>query len=237
MFDDPAERRDRLAAAQTLKVAPKRNHADACAGAEVVISAVTADQVEAVATTAARVLKPGQLFLDVNSASPATKRRAATIVAASGADYVEGAVMAAVAGPGIKVEILTGGPKAARAAARLNAVGMNLTPVATEYGKASAIKLCRSIMIKGLEALIVDCALASRHWCIEREVYASLAGTFPSIDWPKLADDMAERVSTHGVRRAAEMREAADMLREIDIEPGLASAVADAQARGARRKP
>ena len=237
VFDDPAKREARLAAMSVGKVVAKRDHADACSGAAIIISAVTADQVEAVAATAAKHLKPGQLFLDVNSASPATKRRAARIVEASGADYVEGAVMAAVAGPGIKVEILTGGPKAGRAAELLNAVGMNLTPVAHEYGKASAIKLCRSIMIKGLEALIVDSSRASTHWGVEREVTASLSRTFPSIDWPKLAVDMTERVATHGIRRAAEMREAADMLSEIDIDPGLAAAVAAAHDRGAKRKP
>lgn len=235
LFDDPERRAACLAAAAERRVAPRASHADACTAAAIVISAVTADQVEAVAHTVARSLKPGQIFLDVNSASPATKKRAARIVEASGADYVEGAVMAAVAGPGIRVQILTGGPKAGRAAELLNAAGMNLTPVALEHGKASAIKLCRSIMIKGLEALIVDSARASKHWGGEREVNASLSSTFPSIDWSTLADDMAERVATHGRRRSAEMREAADMLAEIDIDPSLVRAVADAQRRGAKK--
>jgi 3-hydroxyisobutyrate dehydrogenase-like beta-hydroxyacid dehydrogenase len=234
-FVNPAKRDAGLAAARAVNAIPKASCSAVCSGAAIVISAVTADQVESVAAMAAKHLKPGQMFLDCNSASPATKRRAAQLVEASGADYVEGAVMAAVASPGIRVEILTGGPKAARAAELLNAVGMNLTPVATEHGKASAIKLCRSIMIKGLEALIVDSARASKHWGVEREVYASLAGTFPSIDWPKLADDMAERVATHGIRRAAEMREVADMLDEIDIDPSLAAAVSAAHKRGAKR--
>ena len=102
--------------------------------------------------------------------------------------------MAAVAGPGIRVEILAGGPEAERAAALLNAVGMNLTPVAREHGKASAIKLCRSIMIKGLEALMVDSARACRHWGVEAEVYASLARTFP-------VDRLADARRRHGRAR------------------------------------
>ncbi len=234
-FDEPTTGEARRAEAAALQVTPKSSNADACATSTIVVSAVTADQVESVATLAAQNLRPGQIFLDLNSASPTTKRRAAQLVEASGADYVEGAVMAAVAGPGIRVQILTGGPRAAETAELLNAVGMNLTPVAREHGKASAIKLCRSIMIKGLEALIVDSARASRHWDVEREVYASLTGTFPSIDWPMLAEDMAERVATHGKRRSAEMREAADMLGDIGIDPGLAAAVSDAHARGAKR--
>ena len=144
--------------------------------------------------------------------------------------------MAPVLTLGIAVPILTGGPAAGELSARLNGLGMNLTPVAAEYGRASAMKLCRSIIIKGLEALMADCAAASRHWNVEKEVFASLAGTFPSIAWPALSLDMQERVATHGARRAAEMREAADMVAGSGRDASLIVAVADAQARGARPK-
>ena len=144
--------------------------------------------------------------------------------------------MAAVAKPGIRVPILAGGRAAAAAAERLNALGMNLTAVAIEHGRASAMKLCRSIMIKGIEALIVDSTAAAQAWGVEAEVFASLAETFPSIDWPAQAAYMSERVATLGIRRAAEMREAAEMLTDLGREPSLSRAVADAQERGAARK-
>ncbi len=231
--EDPARRPALEEAARGIGVTCCTSANSACHGADIVISAVTADKTEAVAADAARFLTAGQIYLDVNSASPSTKKRAAAAVNKSGASYVEGAVMAAVLQPGIRVSILAGGPAAGATAARLNKFGMNLTPVASEYGRASAIKLCRSIMIKGIEALILDCAPASRHWDVEREVFGSLAQTFPSIAWPDLAEAMAERVAKHGVRRAAEMREAAEMLAEMGREPGLVRAVADAQQRGA----
>jgi 3-hydroxyisobutyrate dehydrogenase-like beta-hydroxyacid dehydrogenase len=233
LADDPARRPALTDAAAAVRVALHPTLDAACRGADVVVSAVTADQAEAVARSAARLLRAGQIFLDINSAAPAAKIRAAAAVAASGASYVEGAVMAAVLQPGIRVPILAGGPAAVAAAERLNALGMRLTPVATEFGRASAIKLCRSIVIKGLEALMVDCAAATRHFGVETEVYASLAETFPSIDWPALAASMAGRVGVHGVRRAAEMREAAEMLADAGLAPDLAAAVAAAQARGA----
>jgi 3-hydroxyisobutyrate dehydrogenase-like beta-hydroxyacid dehydrogenase len=203
------------------------------AGAAVVISAVTADKVEEVAASAARGLAPGQIFVDVNSASPATKTRAARLVEATGAHYVEGAVMAPVKAPRLRVPILAGGPAAERAAALLNPLGMNIRPVSAEHGRASAMKLCRSIMIKGIEALIVDCAAASRASGVEEEVWGSLSVSFRSIDWPALAETMAGRVREHGVRRAAEMREAAQMLGDLGMDEGLCRAVADAQERGA----
>jgi 3-hydroxyisobutyrate dehydrogenase-like beta-hydroxyacid dehydrogenase len=204
--------------------------------ARVVISAVTASEAENVARAAAAFLKPGQIFLDVNSAAPSTKQRAAKHVEAAGAYYVEGAVMAPVLKPGLKVAILAGGPHAEVTGRLMNGLGMNLTAVATEYGRASAMKLCRSIMIKGIEALMVDCAAACEKQDVKDYVFGSLAETFPSIDWMALAENMRERVATHGVRRAAEMREAGEMLAALGMNPELALAVADAQLRGARPK-
>jgi 3-hydroxyisobutyrate dehydrogenase-like beta-hydroxyacid dehydrogenase len=145
--------------------------------------------------------------------------------------------MAPVPGPGIKVPILAGGPAAENTSRRLNALGMNLTPVSSEHGRASAMKLCRSIMIKGIEALIIDCADASQAWNVEDEVYKSLNATFPGTDFRALAKTMRGRVAQHGVRRAAEMREAAMMLRDLNFNGDLAAAVADAQDRGAKPKP
>ena len=215
----------------TLAASP----ADAARGAAVVFSAVTASQTVVAAEVARGYLLPGQIFFDINSAAPGTKRRAAAAVHPSGAQYVEGAVMAAVGGPGIAVPILAGGAAAVALSERLNAIGFAMQPVAEEIGRASAMKLCRSIVIKGLEALMVDCAAASRVAGVEAEVYASLAGTYPAIDWAKLAVTMGERVATHGIRRSEEMAEAAEMLRDIGVDPTLAAAVAAAQRRGAKR--
>lgn len=235
-FGMPGRGAELAAAAGQLGVKEFVSAADAIGGADIVISAVTADQTEAVAHHAANWLRRGQVFVDVNSASPMTKQRAAAAVTEAGADYLEAAVMAPVKAPGIRVPVLAGGPVAEAVAQKLNALGMNFTPVATTFGRASAIKLCRSIVIKGLEALMVDCSAATRHFGVEAEVYSSLGASYPSIDWHKLADDMNERVATHGVRRAAEMREAADMVAEIGRDPELLRAVADAQQRGANKK-
>ncbi|GAC1334576.1 MAG: hypothetical protein NVSMB26_17530 [Beijerinckiaceae bacterium] len=197
------------------------------------ISAVTADAVLDVAQEAQTYLRARQFFFDINSASPNTKTRAAELVNKTGALYVEGAVMAAVLTPGIRVPILAGGPAAEMLAARMNAIGMNIRPVAIEYGRASAMKLCRSIIMKGLEALMVDCSLAAAAFDVADEVFGSLGATYPAMDWAALAEDMAERVSSHGIRRAAEMREAAAMIADIGLDPALAQAIADAQERGA----
>jgi 3-hydroxyisobutyrate dehydrogenase-like beta-hydroxyacid dehydrogenase len=233
LFQDVARSEKHRAAAARDGILMAASAAEAGADADVIISAVTADKVKEVASQAATWLKAGQYFLDVNSAAPNTKSEAAKIIAPTGAHYVEGAVMAPVPGPGIKVQILSGGPKAEELAPQLNALGMNIQPVASEYGRASAMKLCRSIMIKGIEALIVDCAKAAKEWNVEKEVFGSLDASYPSIDWRKLSVDMAGRVRQHGVRRGAEMREAAAMVADLGMMNELELAVAGAQERGA----
>ena len=236
LLDDAARGPAMQAAAKAAGVRVARDAADAATNADIVFSAVTAAAAGEVAAQAAAYLRPAQVFFDINSASPATKRAAAAQVAQSGAHYIEGAVMAAVAAPGIRVPILAGGPHAASVEPRLLALGMNVRAVSAEPGRASAMKLCRSIVIKGLEVLMVDCAAAARKWGVEDEVFASLQETYPSIDFAEMADYMAERVGNHGIRRAAEMREAAMMLADLGLDPKLAAAIADSQERGALAK-
>jgi 3-hydroxyisobutyrate dehydrogenase-like beta-hydroxyacid dehydrogenase len=233
-FDMPDPRRHMIARAEALGVRVAADAADAAREVRVVISAVTAAAAGEVAAAAAGYLRPGQIFLDINSASPDTKRTAAGHVAASGADYVEGAVMAAVAGPGLKVQILAGGPAAQTAAELLNPLGMNLTPVATEIGRASATKLSRSIVIKGMEAILVQCAAAARRWDVEADVIASLKATYPGIDWPQQIAYASERVGKHGLRRAQEMREAGAMVADLGLDPVLCEAIAAVQEKGAK---
>lgn len=222
------------AAAANLHVTCHRSLTQALTGASIIVSAVTASAAEDVARNVAAVIEQGQLYVDVNSAAPATKQRAAALIEDAGGHYLEAAIMAPVGTPGLSVPILVGGPHGADAAIRLNQLGMNLTHVSEVFGRASAMKLCRSIIIKGLEALLVDCREAADRAGVTEEVFVSLGQTFPSINWYALSDTMKERVATHGVRRAAEMREAGDMLATLGLDPALSLAVADAQQRGAR---
>jgi 3-hydroxyisobutyrate dehydrogenase-like beta-hydroxyacid dehydrogenase len=222
-----------IAAGQASGVHLARSAAEAASGAEIIISAVTADAAAEVAEEAAAYLAPGQIFFDVNSASPSTKTGCAKALEAKGLDYVEGAVMAPVVGLGIRVPILIGGARAAELTEALNGFGMNLRHVSDRIGRASATKLCRSIMIKGIEALIIESANASAHWGVSEDVFASLNQTFQGADWAELAQLMDRRVAKHGVRRAAEMREAAAMLADMGRDPELIRAVADSHQRRA----
>jgi 3-hydroxyisobutyrate dehydrogenase-like beta-hydroxyacid dehydrogenase len=204
-----------------------RDPGEAIRGADIVISAVTADQAEAAALSVARHLSPNQIYVDLNSVSPTTKRRVHAAMRASAADFVEFAVMSPVEGLGIASPILAGGAKAAALAERLNGLGMKITAVSEDIGVASATKLCRSIVIKGMEALMVDLGLAGDKSGVLPAVLKSLTASYPGMDWAELVRMMPRRVSRHGLRRAAEMREAGVMLDEFGLSGALSRAIAD----------
>lgn len=198
--------------------------------AELVISAVTAASSLDVARYASKFLCAGQFFMDVNSVSPGTKRADAAHVDRCGANFVESAVMAPVPPYRLKVQMLLGGKRAAELAPRLNAIGMNATAVSESIGVASAVKMCRSVMIKGIEALAVECLFAARRYGAEEAVLASLAATYPQMGWQEtLPDYLVSRVAEHGRRRAEEMREVAQALRDVGVNPVMAEATAERQ--------
>jgi len=205
-------------------------HALAVHGVDLVISAVTASQAVPVAEAAAPGLKKGAFFLDFNSASPGAKIRAAGIVNAAGGRYVEGAVMTTLPPYRIKVPLLLGGPDAAALMPRLNELGFASRVASEKLGVASATKMCRSVMIKGLEAMVIEAFTTARHYGVEDAVIASLYETFPGIDWEKQGAYLFQRVIEHGRRRSEEVREVAVTVREAGLAPFSAAGTAERQA-------
>jgi 3-hydroxyisobutyrate dehydrogenase-like beta-hydroxyacid dehydrogenase len=232
LLDDAKARPEMLARAEQLHVRAHDSFAAAVAGAELVISAVTASSSGDVAALGGQHLRAGQIFLDINSVSPGKKESSSRAVEASGADYVEAAVMAPVPPYRLKVPMLLGGPRSGSVASRLSRFGMNAQSISTEIGVASAVKMCRSVVIKGMEALAVESLRAARHVGAEKQVLASLRETFPGMGWDRdLPDYLVSRVAEHGRRRAAEMREVARTLEDAGFEPTMAEATARLQDR------
>ena len=230
LFDVTPAREALLARARTARVRPADSLHEAVRGAELVIAAVTASSAPLVASQAAAALRPGQLYLDVNSVSPETKGKIAATIGKSGADFVEAAVVAQVAPQRLKVPMLLGGARAGELAQRLQSMGMDTTAVSDRIGVASAIKMCRSVVMKGLAALAIEALFAARRYGAEDAVIASLDATYPGMGWPKnLPDALTRRAVEHSRRRAAEMREVADTLKDVGINPLMASSTAELQ--------
>ena len=230
LFDDPARREAMRQRARDDGVLPAATAATAVADADLVLCAVTADQTSAAAQSVAASLRAGAFYVDVNSASPQTKCNCAALIDAANGRYVEMAVMTSVPPYGIRVPMLSGGPHAADVAPLLATLGFRVEPASDKLGVASAIKMCRSVIVKGLEAMVIESFLTARRYGVERQVLASLAETFPGLDWEKNGDYFFQRVVAHGKRRAEEMREAAATVREGGLEPFMASAIADRHA-------
>lgn len=213
-------------AAARLGVRAADNAAGAAAGAQVVISAVTAAETGAAASSIAAHLAREAWYFDLNSCSPAAKRAAAAIIDDAGARYVEAAIMSPIHPKGAASPMLLGGPHARGFESIARLLGFTDTRVLSgKLGSASAAKMCRSVLVKGLEALVLESLLAARRHGVDDEVLASLRG-FGFADWPKSARYMASRALLHGARRAEEMREVARTVGEAGLTPHMSSASA-----------
>jgi 3-hydroxyisobutyrate dehydrogenase-like beta-hydroxyacid dehydrogenase len=216
------KRADYLAA----KVTGAATAPDAVACAEAVFCVVTADQAHEAALAALPGLVKGAWFFDCDSCAPQTKARTAENVEAAGGRYVDVAVMAPVHPRLHRTPLLISGPHAAAGASALAALGMSARIHDGPVGSASAVKMIRSIMMKGLEALVCECVLAGQKAGVIETVLDSLDDTYPGFDWKKRSAYMLERVMTHGVRRAAEMREVALTVDMLGLESRMSRAAA-----------
>jgi len=227
-FGDDASRASRNA--RDLGLAPAGSAAEAVAGAALVVSAVTAMNCVPAASSAVAGLDGGAWYFDLNSSSPGHKSEAAGLVDGAGGRYVEAALMSPIEPRRLAAPFLLGGPHAAafgEVAAGFGMVGA--TVGSDEVGVAAATKLCRSVVVKGLEALLSESMLAARHYGVDREVIASLSNILPEADWEAIAGYFMSRSLEHGGRRAEEMEEAAATVAEAGVTPWMASATVERQ--------
>jgi 3-hydroxyisobutyrate dehydrogenase-like beta-hydroxyacid dehydrogenase len=235
LFADP-ESIPSLAAAR-LPVRATASGAEAARGAELIFSAVTAAQDHAAAESVVAGIEPGAFYLDLNSCSPGQKRASAATIEAAGGRYVEGAVMTPFPPKRIASPTLLGGPHAEAFLAAAEGLGLSAQVFSLEIGQASATKMCRSVIIKGIEALLAESMLAARRYGVQEAVLVSLSDLLPVGDWPKLARYMISRSLEHGTRRAEEMREVAVTVSEAGIQPLMSASCAERQDWAAGHKP
>jgi 3-hydroxyisobutyrate dehydrogenase-like beta-hydroxyacid dehydrogenase len=214
--------RQRAEETETRLASTNRELSESC---DIMMSAVTADQALTAAGQNASYLTSHHIYADLNSVSPGVKQSIAQIIAATGARFAEIAMMAPVPPYNHKVPMLAGGLGAPDFVAKLAPFGISAEILSREVGTAAATKMFRSIIVKGMEALITECVLGASRYDADERVFASLAETFPGMHWKELADYMVGRVVVHGERRAREMEEVAATLREIHIEPIMAEAI------------
>ncbi|TXC64863.1 NAD(P)-dependent oxidoreductase [Sphingosinicella ginsenosidimutans] len=230
--DDPAERAAKEADYAEAGIEGAASARSALAGAKIAVSLVTADQALAAAQDDAAFLAAGAFWFDMNSVAPDTKRAAAAAVEAAGAHFLDVAVMAPVHPAKRAVPLLLAGPEAARGAVLLRELGFeSVRVVGDRIGAASAIKMIRSVMVKGIEALTAECLLAAEAAGVTDEVVASLDASWPRGPWRDSADYNLGRMIAHGRRRAAELDEVVKTLDALGTGTSLARAAAASQRR------
>jgi 3-hydroxyisobutyrate dehydrogenase-like beta-hydroxyacid dehydrogenase len=205
-------------AGEAIGVRGASSAGDAVRDAAIVISAVTAAASIAAAQSVKAHLVGRPFFLDINSVSPGRKQETAKLFGEA-ARYVDVAVLAPIYPARHQTPMLLAGPHAAAVAPILAALGMRATIAGTEVGAAAAIKMVRSVIVKGIEALTLECFLAAARAGVVNEVANSLKNNYPGLDWSKIVPYNLERMAVHGKRRAAEMEEVAETLRELGVEP------------------
>lgn len=194
------------------------------AAADVVLSLVVGSATRAAAASAAPHLSEGAIFVDLNSVGPDTKALAAAEIATGKGSFVEGAVMARVPPYAEKVPILVAGARAGEAAGRLNALGMKLEVVGDAPGQASSLKMIRSVMIKGVEALLIEALCSAERAGVTERILDSVQETFPGLDWRQVADYYLSRTFEHGARRVTEMTEAAETIESFGLDASMSRA-------------
>src|SRR5215813_3149243 len=206
------------AAAATMGVRAASSAADAVRETDMIISAVTAASSVDAARSVASHLTGNPYYLDINSVSPGRKQQTAKLLG-EGARYVDVAVIAPIHPARHRTPLLVSGPHVEEISPLLRELEMQFTLVSPQIGSAAAIKMIRSVMIKGMEALTLECFLAATRAGVLEEVTTSLKNNYPTLDWIKIADYNLERMASHGERRAAEMEESAATLRELGLDP------------------
>ena len=199
--------------------------------ADWVVSAVTADQSLLALESIAPHLVQGQLVVDINSVSPGRKRDSAALTERAGTHYLDMAVMAPVHPRGHRTPVLLAGGGTGVATGELERLGFDFRVVGAEPGQATAIKMVRSLFVKGLEAVTVEALLAAKASGCFEEIVQSLSASYPGLGWPDFASYEFERTLRHGTRRAAEMRESAATVSELGLNGALAGEIAEVQER------
>lgn len=193
-------------------------------GSETLLCLVTPTASVSVAAEAAPWLGPGHLYIDANSISPARVAEVARVVGPSGARFLDAAVMAAVPPHGHSVPMLLSGRHAGETGRLLDGFGFRFEAVGEQAGMASATKMVRSVIVKGIEALLLESLAAAWRLGVAEAVLSSLDAAFPEGTWREKADYFASRTGRHAARRAAELAEAVDALTGVGVEATVTEA-------------
>jgi 3-hydroxyisobutyrate dehydrogenase len=184
-----------------------------------VLSTAATQAAKEIAQACLPYLQPGQVYVDLNSTSPSVKVEIDEIIAPSGADFVEGAILGAVGASGARTRVLVGGEKGPEVTQKLTRLGLNVIHYSFEIGKASTFKMLRSIFSRGLEALLLELLIAGKRAGIEHDLWEEVTGLMSRHPFDQVASNWIQTHAMAHERRYHEMVQVAETMREIGVEP------------------
>lgn len=197
--------------------------AAAVAGSDLVLSVNTAAAALEAARAALPELRPGVVYADLNTAAPAVKVALAELIEPTGAAFADVALMAPVPGHGLRTPALASGSGASEFARRAGALGMPVAVIEGPPGAAAARKLLRSVFMKGLAAAMIESLRAAEAAGCASWLRQEIAGALDGPGQP-LVGRLLEGSLRHAARRALELDAAAELLRDLGVEPRVAVA-------------
>lgn len=231
--ETPARRRELESRAESAGVVLSPDLEALAGESRILMCTVVGSVAVDVAESVCPFLTPDHVYLDLNSVSPQKKRRIAAVIEAAGARFVEAAVMTNVPKFGHCVPMLLCGEAAPELIGKLAPLGMVLEDFGAEIGRASAAKMFRSLVVKGMEALLLEATMAASRFDVAKEVLDYVTMGYAGLDWNALADNLLTRTALHGTRRAHELEEVAETLEDMGIDPLMARAGAERIRRAA----
>jgi 3-hydroxyisobutyrate dehydrogenase-like beta-hydroxyacid dehydrogenase len=216
---DPAAAQEQARRAGAAGVELDESLVRAVSGADVVLACVPSHAALEVGSACLEILRPGTVYVDPTPADPETKRALAERMLAHGVAYADVALLGTVVVSGLDLPMIAAGPGAARWAEIGAGLGMRITPIEGDAGRAAAIKLIRSVYMKGRDALVLEMLVAARRHGVEHDVIRSIGGAGERVPFDALADRVMGALSVHAARRADELRASAGQLRTVGVDP------------------
>jgi 3-hydroxyisobutyrate dehydrogenase-like beta-hydroxyacid dehydrogenase len=200
--------------------------AEAVTGASVVLAVTPARDAEQALRSAGAALAPGTLYADLAASSPGSKRELAALASAYRARFVDVALLSPVSARGVRTPALAAGAASEELAALLNPLGMDVVAMGGQPGQAAAQKLLRSVVLKGMAALLVEALRAARAAGVEQWLWRNIVEQFSSAD-AAFAVRLLEGTGRHAERRVHEMDAVVELLSDLGQDPVMSSATRD----------
>lgn len=199
-------------------ISVKTSNAEAVQNADVIFSANLSSVSEDIANELVNALKPHQFFCEMNTSGPEKKLKIASILKPSGVKMIDLAIMAPVPPKGMMTPLLASGEFAFEFSEKLKPLNLDLSVLEnSKIGDAATRKLLRSIVYKGIAAVVCEAMEAGESFGMESYIRSQISSLIGGNQ--DLIDRFVEGSRTHATRRMHEMDAVIEMLEAQGIEP------------------